>query len=67
MAAESRRHGLTLVHPFNDWNVIAGQGTAALELLDQAGPLDVVIAPVGGGGCLLERPWPSKAARPGPS
>jgi threonine dehydratase len=52
VAAESQRHGLTLVHPFNDWNVIAGQGTAALELLDQAGPLDVVIAPVGGGGLL---------------
>ena len=52
MAAESTRHGLTLVHPFNDWNVIAGQGTAALELLDEAGPLDVVIAPVGGGGLL---------------
>jgi len=52
VAAESQRHGLTLVHPFNDWNVIAGQGTAALELLVQAGPLDVVIAPVGGGGLL---------------
>ena len=52
VAAESQRHGLTLIHPFNDWNVIAGQGTAALELLDQAGPLDVVIAPVGGGGLL---------------
>jgi threonine dehydratase len=52
VAAESQRHGLTLVHPFNDWNVIAGQGTAALELLEQAGPLDVVIAPVGGGGLL---------------
>lgn len=44
------RHGFTLVHPFNDWSVIAGQGTAALELLDQSRPLDVVIAPVGGGG-----------------
>jgi threonine dehydratase len=52
VAAESQRHGFTLVHPFNDWNVIAGQGTAALELLVQAGPLDVVIAPVGGGGLL---------------
>ncbi len=52
VAAESQRHGLTLVHPFNDWNVIAGHGTAALELLVQAGPLDVVIAPVGGGGLL---------------
>ena len=52
VAEESKKHGLTLVHPFNDWNVIAGQGTAALELIDQAGPLDVVIAPVGGGGLL---------------
>ena len=52
VAAEIERHGFTLVHPFNDWNVIAGQGTAALELLDQAGPLDAVIAPVGGGGLL---------------
>ena len=52
VAAEIERHGFTLVHPFNDWNVIAGQGTAALELLDQAGPLDLVICPVGGGGLL---------------
>ena len=46
------RHGFTLVHPFDYWNVIAGQGTAAWELLEQAGPLDVVICPVGGGGLL---------------
>ena len=46
------RHGYTLIHPFDDWRVIAGQGTAAWELLDQAGPLDVVICPVGGGGLL---------------
>ena len=52
VADQIQQHGLTLVHPFNDWNVIAGQGTAALELIDQAGPLDVVIAPVGGGGLL---------------
>jgi threonine dehydratase len=50
VTAEIDRNGFTLVHPFNDWNVIAGQGTAALELLEQAGPLDLVIAPVGGGG-----------------
>ena len=36
VAAEIERHGFTLVHPYNDWNVIAGQGTAAWELLDQA-------------------------------
>jgi threonine dehydratase len=52
VASEIEKHGLTLVHPFNDWNVIAGQGTAALELLDQAGPLDMIVCPVGGGGLL---------------
>ncbi len=44
--------GQTLVHPFENPNVIAGQGTAALELLEEAGDLDLVIAPVGGGGLL---------------
>ena len=44
--------GATLVHPFNDSRVIAGQGTAALELLEQVPGLDVVIAPVGGGGLM---------------
>jgi len=44
--------GLTLIHPFENPHVIAGQGTAALELLEQVGELDVVIAPVGGGGLL---------------
>jgi threonine dehydratase len=47
---EVEKNGLHLVHPFDDWRVIAGQGTAAWELLDQAGPLDLVICPVGGGG-----------------
>jgi threonine dehydratase len=46
------RHGYTLVHPSDDLRVIAGQGTAAWELIDQAGPLDLVICPVGGGGLL---------------
>ncbi len=44
--------GATFVHPFNDPRVIAGQGTAALELVDQVADLDVVIAPVGGGGLM---------------
>jgi len=52
VAAEIERHGFTLVHPFNDWNIIAGQGTAAWELLEQAGSLDLVLCPVGGGGLL---------------
>lgn len=42
--------GATLVHPYADARVIAGQGTAALELLQQAGSLDAVVVPVGGGG-----------------
>ncbi|MEO6809857.1 MAG: threonine/serine dehydratase [Isosphaeraceae bacterium] len=45
-------HGYTLIHPFDDWRVIAGQGTAALELLDQAGDLDLIVTPCGGGGLL---------------
>lgn len=42
--------GATLVHPYADAAVIAGQGTAALELLRAAGPLDTMVVPVGGGG-----------------
>ena len=45
-----RETGAVLVHPFEHPDVIAGQGTAALELLEQAPDLDVVITPVGGGG-----------------
>ncbi|MHB8305677.1 MAG: pyridoxal-phosphate dependent enzyme [Vulcanimicrobiaceae bacterium] len=48
--AEER--GATLVAPYDDERVIAGQGTAALELLEDAGPLDAIIVPVGGAGLL---------------
>ena len=44
--------GATLVHAYDDARVIAGQGTAALELLEEVGPLDMVVAPVGGGGLM---------------
>lgn len=44
--------GLTLVHPFDDWQVIHGQGTAALELLSDVPDLEVLAAPLGGGGLL---------------
>jgi len=47
-----KRTGATLVHPYDNPNVIAGQGTAAMELFEQAGPMDAVIAPVGGGGLM---------------
>jgi len=44
--------GACFVHPYDDWNIIAGQSTAALELLTEVPDLDVVLAPVGGGGLL---------------
>ncbi len=51
-AAVAERTGAVLVHPFDDAAVIAGQGTATLELVDQVPRLDVVVAPIGGGGLL---------------
>jgi threonine dehydratase len=57
--------GLTLVHPYADPRIIAGQGTAALELFEQAGELDVVIAPVGGGGLISGTTTTVKSMRPG--
>jgi threonine dehydratase len=44
--------GATLVHPYDNFNVICGQGTAALELLEEKKDLDTIIAPVGGGGLM---------------
>lgn len=49
-AAVQAETGATFIHPYDNDDVIAGQGTAALELLDQAGALDAVLVPVGGGG-----------------
>jgi len=48
----ARETGATVIHPYNNEQVIAGQGTAALELLEDYPDLDVIIAPVGGGGLL---------------
>ena len=44
--------GAHVVHPFNNPNVIAGQGTAALEMIEDLGTLDAMIAPIGGGGLM---------------
>jgi threonine dehydratase len=44
--------GFTLVHPFDDWAVIHGQGTAVRELLEEAPDLEIIATPVGGGGLL---------------
>ena len=52
LAAVVAQTGATVIHPYNDPRVIAGQGTAALELLAEVNDLDLVLAPVGGGGLL---------------
>jgi threonine dehydratase len=51
-AAYAELHGLTFIHPYNDPEVIAGQGTVAVELLEQLPDLDAVLVPVGGGGLI---------------
>ena len=61
------RHDYILIHPFDNWDVIEGQATAAWELLDQAGPFDVVIAPVGGGGLLAGTALRSRGFPPRPA
>ena len=60
-----QKTGAHLVHPYNDARVIAGQGTAALELIEDLGELDVVIAPVSGGGLLSGTAIAAKSMRPG--
>jgi threonine dehydratase len=52
LARIAEQTGSVIVHPYNDERVIAGQGTAALELLTEVPDLDAIIAPVGGGGLL---------------
>ena len=56
--------GATLIHPFEHPDVIAGQGTAALELLEQAPELDAVVTPVGGGGLFAGTSITVKTMRP---
>jgi threonine dehydratase len=66
--AEARRleaeRGLTFVHPFDDPEIIAGQGTVALEMLADAPEIDVLVVPIGGGGLLSGIGTAAKALRP---
>jgi threonine dehydratase len=62
--AVMKRTGAHLVHPYNDVRVIAGQGTAALELLEEVPDLDVICAPVSGGGLLGGTAIAAKSLRP---
>ena len=59
-----REQGLTFLHPFDDPQVITGQGTVALELLEDAPDLDALVIPIGGGGLIAGMATAAKALRP---
>jgi len=61
----AREEGLVFVHPYDDADVIAGQGTIALEMLAAAPDLDVLVVPVGGGGLISGIAVAAKALKPG--
>ena len=63
--ALAARDGLVFVHPYDDPAVMAGQGTLALELLQDAPDLDVLLVPVGGGGMISGCAVAAKAIKPG--
>ncbi|MGK5446660.1 pyridoxal-phosphate dependent enzyme [Streptomyces radiopugnans] len=62
LAAE---RGLTLIPPYEHPHIMAGQGTAALELIEEAGELDALVAPVGGGGLIAGSATAAKGLLPG--
>ncbi|HEY3645105.1 MAG TPA: pyridoxal-phosphate dependent enzyme [Gammaproteobacteria bacterium] len=64
LAAYVAKTGASVVHPYNDVAVMAGQGTAALELHEQVPDLDLVIAPLGGGGLLSGTAVVTRTLRP---
>ncbi len=64
-AAIGRERGLAVIPPYDHPHVIAGQGTAALELFEEVGPLDFLLTPCGGGGLLSGSALAARAASPG--
>jgi threonine dehydratase len=64
-AALARERGAVLVPPYDDARVIAGAGTAALELIEETGPLDVLLVCLGGGGLLAGSALAATALAPG--
>ena len=58
------KHSLTFIHPFEDEDVIAGQGTVGLEVLNKCEALDIVIVPIGGGGLIAGIAAAVKATNP---
>ena len=60
----AKERNLIWVHPYNDIHVIAGQGTVALEMLEEVADLDVLVVPIGGGGLISGMAIAAKAVRP---
>jgi threonine dehydratase len=60
----ARERGLTFVHPYDDPLVIAGQGTIALEMLEEVPDLDTLVVPIGGGGLIAGNAIAARARRP---
>lgn len=60
----AQERGMTLIPPFDHPDVIAGQGTAAKELFEDAGPMDILVSPLGGGGLLAGSVLAAKALNP---
>jgi len=65
LAEVIRKTGATEIHPFNNYEVIAGQATAAKELFEEVGQLEVIMVPVGGGGLLSGTALAAKYFSPG--
>ena len=63
--AIAQERGLTFVHPYDDARVIAGQGTIALEMLEEVPDLDLLVVPIGGGGLIAGNAVAARAMRPG--
>jgi threonine dehydratase len=59
-----KERGMTLVHPYDDERVIAGQGTIALEMLEEVGDLDQLVIPIGGGGLIAGNAIAARAINP---
>ncbi|MEA1892484.1 MAG: threonine ammonia-lyase [Campylobacterota bacterium] len=59
-----QKHSLTFVHPFEDVEVMAGQGTLALDILDECDSLDAIVIPVGGGGLIAGMATAIKSINP---